>query len=215
MKLFLSSQDLGRHGHIARELCGDNAKVAFIKNAQDDKPDVERNFTTPQKKLMFEQLGFSFEEIDLRHYFGKQAKLYEKLREFGSVWCAGGNTYILRRAMRASGLDNILNELVPSGQLVYGGWSAGACVAAPSLHGMERGDRPSPSVVPAAYPAKEIIWEGLGFVDFSIVPHCNMDWFIDDAQATIANYKANNVPYVALNDGDVVVVFDDMVKEYR
>lgn len=215
MRLFLSSQDFGKYGHVAKELCGDNTKAAFIKNAQDDKSDEERNFSTPQKKLMFEQLGFVFEEIDLRAYFGKTQQLREKLLEFGSVWCAGGNTYILRRAMKASGLDEILKEFIADDRIVYGGWSAGACITAQSLHGMERGDRPSPEAVPPEYPIKETLWDGLGFVDFSIIPHCNMDWFVDAAKATEVNYIQKDIPYIKLNDGDVVVVVNGIVKEYR
>ena len=114
----MSSQDFGVHAELARQLAGTNNRAAFIKNAQDDKPSEERNFTTPQKRLMFENAGFSFEELDLRDFFGRPKELEAKIEMFGSVWCAGGNTFILRRAMKASGLDEILIRLIKEDKIL-------------------------------------------------------------------------------------------------
>ncbi len=206
MRLFLSSQDFGKYGKLARELVGENNNAAFIKNAQDDKTSEERNFSTASKKQMFENFGFKFEEIDLRNYFGKSNKLKIKIASFGSVWCAGGNTFILRRAMHASGLDKILKELLDQDKIAYGGWSAGACIVADSLKGIQYGDRPSPSIVPASYPIKKTIWSGLGLVDFIVIPHCNMDWFVDSAKRAEAYFKLHNQEYKKLNDGQVIII---------
>ena len=212
MRLFLSSQDLGKYAQKAAQLAGDNKKAAFIRNAQDALPKAERNFTTPEKKAMFEAVGFSFEEIDLRDYFGRPEALKQKLFDFGSVWCAGGNTFILRRAMKASGLDELLVELLREDKILYGGWSAGACITTDSLHGLERGDRAEPEAAPADYPIKETIWEGLSLVSFVIVPHCNQTWFKEDAKAWITFLKQKNRPYKPLNDGQVVIVDGDKIE---
>src|SRR4051794_4681525 len=110
MRLFLSSQDFGKHPKIARKLAGNNNRAAYIKNAQDFLPTEERNLGTPEKKKMFEAAGFDIEELDLRDYFGKPEKLLNKLSNYGSFWSSGGNTFILRRAMAASGLDEILKQ---------------------------------------------------------------------------------------------------------
>jgi dipeptidase E len=206
MRLFLSSQDLGTYPEVASKLAGSNKKAAFIKNAQDDKPAEERNFTTPEKKKMFEALGLQLEEIDLRDYFGRQKELAEKISGFGSIWSAGGNTFILRRAMQASGLDVILKELLEKNKILYGGWSAGACVAAPSLHGIEYGDRPQPEAVPDSYPSKEIIWEGLNLVPYMVVPHCKSDWWGKEADECIKYLESHNIQYKPLEDGQVMVV---------
>lgn len=206
MRLFLSSQDLGEYADVAREMARDNNKAAFIRNAQDDKPPEERNLSTPEKKKMFEAVGFEFHEIDLRDYFGKQDELEKVLADFGSVWCAGGNTFILRRALKASGFDEIIKKRVAEDSILYGGWSAGSCICAKSLHGIEHGDRPSPSQVPDEYPSKEIVWEGLGFIEEMIIPHCNMEWFIDSAHESENGLKALGTPYIKLNDGQVYVV---------
>src|SRR3990167_2665869 len=104
MRLFLSSQDLGRHADIAARMAGKNKKALYIKNAQDHLPPEGRNFSTPEKKKMFEAAGFKFEEIDLRDYFKKPDKLAKKLSDAGSFWSSGGNVFVLRRAYAASGL---------------------------------------------------------------------------------------------------------------
>lgn len=209
MRLFLSSQDFGNHADTAVRMTGSNKKALFIKNAQDDKPPEERNFSNPQKKQMFEKAGFKFEMIDLRDYFGKEKELENKVSQAGSFWSSGGNTFILRRAMAASGLDNILKKLLAEDKILYGGWSAGACVAAPSLHGIEYGDRPQPDVVPNNYPIKETIWDGLNLVSFMIVPHCNSDWFGQEADRSINYLKEHTVPYKQLEDGQVIVINGD------
>jgi len=206
MRLFLSSQDLGNFGNVAVEMAGENKKLAYIKNSQDNLPEEERNFTTPERKQRFEKLGFIFEELDLREYFGKSSELREALSGYGAVMCAGGNTFILRRAMKESGFDNIIKEMLKDDKILYGGWSAGACVTAHSLKEFARGDLPGSEVVPDNYPSKETIWEGLGLVDFSIVPHCDMDWFKEDARKIISNLKRTSQEYYALNDGQVVIV---------
>jgi dipeptidase E len=209
MRLFLSSQDLGNYPDVVAKLAGKNKKAAFVKNAQDDIPPEERNFSIPEKKKMFESAGFEFEELDLRDYFGKPEKLLNKLSNFGLIWCSGGNTFILRRAMTASGLDEILKDLLKRDKIVYGGSSAGSCVTAPSLRGIQFGDRPKPDVVPDNYPIKETIWDGLDSVPFMIVPHCKSDWFGKEADRTIAYLKKHKLPHRALKDGQVIVINGD------
>jgi dipeptidase E len=206
MRLFLSSQDLGNYAERAFELAGENKKAAFMKNAQDDLPSDERNSSNPQKQKMFEDAGFEFEMIDLRDYFGKPAELLNKLSDFGSIWSSGGNTFILRRAFKASGFDEIIIKMLKEDKILYGGWSAGACITGRSLHGIEYGDRPQPEVVPDSYPIKDTIWDGLGLIPYMIVPHCDSDWFIKDAHATIKYFETYNRPYKKLKDGQVIIV---------
>jgi dipeptidase E len=111
--------------------------------------------------------------------------------------------------MAASGLDKILKKLLKYDKIMYGGSSAGSCVAAPSLHGVEYGDRPNPDIVPKGYPSKKIIWEGLNLVPFAIVPHQGSDWYGDKAAESIAYFKKHKIPYKPLSDGQVVVVRGD------
>ncbi len=209
MRLFLSSQDLGNYAHVAREMAGNHNKLAYIRNAMDDTPPEERNQNTPEKKIMFETAGFEFHEIDLRDYFGKPDELEQALADFGAVWCAGGNTFILRRALNASGCDEIIKKRVAEDSIVYGGWSAGSCICAKSLRGIERGDRPSPSIVPDEYPTKETMWDGLGLIDEMIIPHCNMEWFMDAAKESEQVLTQMQQPFIKLDDGQVLIIDGD------
>lgn len=211
MRLFLSSQDLGRYPHIARELAGPNNKAAYVKNAQDHLPPEVRNFSTPDKKAMFEAAGFEFEEIDLRDYFSNQEDLRSKLSGFGSFWAAGGNAFILRRAFEQSGLSKLLPEMLKNDEILYGGWSAGAMVMAPDLKGVDwdAGDRPK--IVPAGYDAG-VIWEGLAQVPFYIVPHIGNKKFGDRPQGMASYYESKNLSHYDLSDGQVLIVNGDHVE---
>lgn len=206
MRLFLSSQNLGNYADVAVKLAGKNKKALFFKNAQDDLPPTERNFSTPEKKKMFESAGFEFEEIDLRDYFGKADKLEKKILEAGSVWSSGGNSFILRRTMQASGLDKILIKLLNEDKIMYGGWSAGACVTAPSLHGIEHGDRPQPDIVPDNYPNKETVWEGLNLVPFMVVPHFGSIRFGKSASDSARYLDKHHIENRKLKDGQVIII---------
>ncbi|MBX4199272.1 peptidase E [Candidatus Saccharibacteria bacterium] len=208
MRLFLSSQDLGDYPEVARKLAGKNPKALFIKNAQDDKSPEERNFSNPEKRRMFEQVGFKFEMIDLRDYFGKSKELEEKLLGFGSFWSSGGNTFVLRRAMKASGLDKILKRLLKEDKILYGGWSAGAMVMTPDLKGPDWSADDKPNIVPKGYDAK-VIWEGLNLVPFYIVPHYGSEIHGDSPQKLADYYKSMKLPHHVLKDGQVIVINGD------
>lgn len=208
MRLFLSSQDFGNYPQVARKLAGSNNKALFIKNAQDMYPDEERNLSTPEKKKMFEAAGFEFEEIDLRNYFGKSDELLDLLSKFGSFWSSGGNTFILRRAMKASGLDDILKKLLREDKILYGGWSAGAMIMAPDLNGPDWSEDDRPSVVPEGYDPKVMI-EGLNMVPFYIVPHWGSPLHGESPQELADYYKTEKLRHYILKDGQVVVVDGD------
>ncbi|HSX18123.1 MAG TPA: Type 1 glutamine amidotransferase-like domain-containing protein [Candidatus Saccharimonadales bacterium] len=209
MRLFLSSQDLGNYADVAAKLAGKNKKALYIKNAQDDLPPEERNFSTPEKKKMFEAAGFIFEEIDLRDYFGKTEKLAKKLSEAGSFWSAGGNVFVLRRAFAASGLDKILLDMLKKDEILYGGWSAGSMIMTPDLKGADWDETDRPDIIPKGYKESKIIWEGLALVPFYIVPHIGNEMFGDRPKGMVNYYETNNLPYYALKDGQVVVVDGD------
>ena len=92
------------------------------------------------------------------------------MEDLDGVWVRGGNTFVLRQAMRLSGLDDVLTDLLAS-DFLYGGYSAGVCVLAPSLRGLGQVDDPTAS----PYPGSEVIWEGLGLLDYLILPHYQSD----------------------------------------
>lgn len=203
MRLFLSSQDFGNHADVLRRLTGNNARVAFINNAKDDWEASERANNSTEKQAEFKKLGLKPIEIDLRDYFAKPDELAGRLEDVGLVWCSGGNTFILRRALAQSGLDTLLIDQLQKDTLAYGGSSAGSIIPTPSLHGTELGD--DPDNIPIGY-EKAIIWPGLRLVPFHIVPHYGSDWFGAEAENMARYMQKNNLPHETLTDGQVVLV---------
>lgn len=204
MRLFLSSQNFGNHTETLLQLISSRKKVIFINNAKDYSSPTERGQHSAEKKEEFTAIGLQFQEIDLRDYFGKRAELAKKLeQDIGLVWLSGGNTFILRRALRYSGLDKLLPEFLRQDAFVLGGSSAGSIVATPSLHGTEYGD--DPHELPDGY-NETVIWDGLNLVPFYIVPHYRSEWFGEESEAMAQYFKQQSMPYYALKDGQVVVV---------
>lgn len=207
MKLYLSSYYLGDEPSKLRQLLPHSSKIALILNAGDYRPadPSERQNWLSQQISSFEDLGYAASELDLRGYFNKDPEvLRQELERFGMVWLTGGNSFTLRRAMRMSGFDGVVTEMVENNQIVYGGFSAGACVATPTLRGIDLCDDPNAST--EGYdPA--VIWEGLGFVPFSIVPHYDSDHPESYAMnAVIAELEKLSLPYRTLRDGEVIIV---------
>jgi len=211
MRLFLSSENLGNYPDIFLKMIG-QGKVALVHNAIDYWPDEDKETKAQEHLDQFSEQGFNPEKLDLREYFGQPEKLLDKLSDFSGVFVFGGNTFILRRAMAASGFDKAIKKLLKEDKIAYGGSSAGSCVVARTLEGVEKGDRPQPDDVPDNYPSKEIIWEGLGLVDFMIVPHYGSTWWGIEANATIKYLKEHNLPYRILKDGQVILINRDKEK---
>lgn len=201
MKLYLSSYHLGNHPEKLVDLIADNKKVAIIANSKDYYDDREEKVQQEFEELS--KLGLLPEELDLREYFGKQEKLREKINNYGAVWVLGGNTFILRRAMAQSGFDEILKEKRNDHSFVYAGYSAGVCVITPTLHGLEIVD--DPNIVSEGY-NPEIIWEGLGFVDYSIAPHYKSDHPESaGVDKTVEYFIKQKMPFKTLRDGEVII----------
>jgi len=206
MRLYLASHRTGDSFPELIRMAGAGARVGVISNAVDFVPAADR--AAYARKVFdpiadFQARGLDAYDLDLRAYFRRPEALLAELERTQMVWAVGGNAFLLRRAMRQSGFDAIAPGLVWAERLVYGGWSAGACVAAPSLRGLEHMD--DPAVLADGYdPAP--VWEGLGLIDAAVVPHYRSDH--DEAEAaerTAAWMTANSVPHRTLRDGDVLI----------
>ena len=203
MRLYLSSESFGNHADRLLEMMGENRKVLFVSNAKDYMDKVERVEYVEEKRLEFEQVGLLFEELDLRDHFGKKKELAQKLEGIGLLFVSGGNTFILRRAMQYSGLDDLIVENMMHDRFVYAGSSAGSIVMAPSLHGTEHGD--PPDEIPVHY-KHEVVWSGLHLVDFYIIPHFLSDGWGAESQMMKEYFEERELSYKTLMDGQVYVV---------
>jgi dipeptidase E len=204
MKLYLSSYHLGNKPEKLKELIAENAKAAIILNAADNS-DIDRrsSYVTSQIDALA-SLDIQAEELDLRDYFINSQELAEKLTNYGLVWVVGGNAFLLLRAMKQSGFDKLIVPLVENDKIVYAGFSAGAVVATPSLHGLELVD--DKDTVPEGY-NNEIAWKGLHLVGKSIAPHYKSNHPESEAINKVVEYfLENGMDYWTLSDGQALIV---------
>ena len=210
MKLYLSSYYLGNPTRTLQNMVGANKKAAVIANSIDFLTDAKRHERVEAEIDTLRSLGFKPEELDLRNYFDTPEGLEQKLSKYGLVMLRGGNVFVLRRALAQSGFDKIIRPLLVETELVYCGYSAGACVATPDLRGLELAD--DPNIIPDGY-NPEIIWQGLGLVDFAIAPRYNSDNPEAAAVKQIAEYlNEHNVSFKTLPAGEVIVIDGEIQK---
>lgn len=206
MRLFLASYRFGAFADRLAGLVGTPGRVAVIPNACDAWPAAWASAVTSDMKPL-ERLGYSPEVLDLRDYLDQPDRLEKQLREFPMVWVRGGNTFVLRTQFARSGADSVLPALLREDALVYAGYSAGACLLGPDLHGLEAVDDPA-EVRPAT--GVDPRWDGLGLVDRRLVVHLDSPADPDgEAARMVARCRAEGVPHWALTDDDVVLVDGD------
>lgn len=206
MRLYLSSYKFGDHTDELVKLAGENKKVAVITNAVDYGDPERAAHSLKEQIIELNLLGFNAEGLDLRDYFGKRVELEEKLKGYGMVWVRGGNVFILRRAYKQSGFDEILKKRLAEDSLVYAGYSAAAVVISPTLKGAEIVD--DPNIVPESY-NKEVDLGGLSIIDYVVAPHHKSDHQESElVEEYIVHCKKNNIPYKPLRDGEVIIIDD-------
>ena len=206
MRLYLSSYRTGDRAGSLLALLGSGKRTAVISNALDNISATARSIYRDEvydPHCELAALGLETEELDLRRYFGNPKGLEAALRAFDLVWVMGGNAFVLRRAMKQSGFDDVITGMLERDEIVYGGFSAGAVVAAPTLRGIELMD--DPAEVPAGYDP-EVVWDGLGLIDYSIVPHFRSP-HVESATAerAVRHMMGRGMRYRALRDGEVIV----------
>jgi dipeptidase E len=207
MKLYLSSYGLGNKPDEMLPLVGDNKRTAIIMNAQDNTLPENRAERLQREIDGLTGLGLQPQELDLRSYFGKPNELNEAIADFGYFWVRGGNVFLLRRAYKQSGFDNLLADLLQKDTAAYGGFSAGVCVLAPSLRGIELVD-PKDDVAEGY--EKDVIWDGVGVLDYAIAPHYKSDHpESDDINKCVEYFADNHILFKALRDGEAIVINGD------
>lgn len=167
---------------------------------------------SPQSRFQFctdgqsylEAIGLKVTELDLRKYFRNPSDLKKTLASANLIWVRGGNVFVLRRAMKQSGFDQLLAPLLNEPNWAYGGDSAGALVLGPSLRGIESIE--DPVTVPPEYDP-EVIWDGLGLLPYSVLPHFQSNHPASaDVGRLARHFEESHRPYQTLRDGEVLIV---------
>lgn len=205
MKMYLSSFRLGNNPERLANMISGNKRVALIGNAMDFVIKEDRFVSIQKDFVELKGIGIKAEELDLRKYFDKPEELKRIMNKYDAVWVRGGNTFVLRQAMKKSGFDEIIKEKVKDPEFVYGGYSAGVSVLSPDLHGLELCDQPN--IKAEGYGEMNTVWEGLGILDYSVAPHYKSAHPESEAVDQIVKYFVDNgIKYKAISDGDVIIV---------
>jgi dipeptidase E len=207
MRLYLSSYRLGdRAGALLALIGGTGARAAIISNALDGIPEAARKAYRAEvydPVRDFASLGIVGTDFDLRQFFAKKEALRQELIGYDLVWVMGGNAFTLRRAMRQSGFDAVISGMLDRDEIVYGGFSAGAVVAGPSLDGYEIMD--DADVLPHGYDDNPVR-DGLGLIDFAIIPHYRSPHpEAAAAERCVRHFERHRLPFRAIRDGEVIV----------
>lgn len=198
MRLYLSSFRVGDYPHRLLELAGPGRRLALVANALDKTPSDIRRAGVEREAADLGALGFDVTEADLRQPAGVRIA-----RAADVVWVRGGNVFVLRRALADSGADAALVELIKRDAVVYAGYSAGACVLAPDLDGLDLVDDISAVADP--------IRSGLAILDRPVVPHVESPGHPEthDCDLLSAEFTRNGRPHWALRDGEVLLIHGD------
>ena len=200
MKLFLSSLAISDPQSIElSKLVGKepkNIRLALIENAADTYASDSRAWVD-QNRAAIKSHDFDVELIDIRQYKNNVPALKNNLAAKDVIWFGGGNIYYLRWLLKDLGVDTLLAELIKQG-VVYGGGSAGAIIAGPTLKHFETADDPND--------APETILDGLHFIDSVIVPHIDNAKFAAVIHGINDKLKADGYQTVPLGDAQALVV---------
>lgn len=204
MKLYLSSYKFGNSIQSLANMMSNNKSIAIIQNALDAYTDLDRRKVSLQNDMeALAEIGLKPEELDLRNYFTRNIELKQKLSELGGVWVVGGNTFVLRRTFKESSMDKWLVVQKENKEFVYSGYSAGICVLAPTLRGIDLADD---LVAAKELFNKEVLWDGLGLISYMPVPHYKSDhpesYLMEDV---VSFMEREGLPYKTLRDGEVII----------
>jgi len=206
MKFYLSSYKFGNEVEKLKALIQPGSRIGHINNAQDE-IEINSEMQIDNQTSEIQQLnllGFIAEPLDLKKYFGETDELRKKLYQLNGVWVSGGNTFVLRQAMKLSGFDIVFNELKSKTDFLYSGYSAGICILCDSFKYIQNVDNPY------YFPYQKnmtVIWEGLGVFSYGLLPHYNSDHFeSENIGKDIETCIDNKWLFKALRDGEVIII---------
>jgi len=204
MKLLLTSAGLSNPSIVkaAEDLLGKSAKgvkLAFIPTAANVEPG--------DKSWMIEDLnnyqkaGFVVDIVDISAV-AKDVWL-PRLQETEIMFLGGGNTFHLMHWVKQSGLQDELPSLLET--RIYAGISAGSCIAGPTIFNSVQ------NLFGEKYELE--IKEGLGLVDFQLIPHLNSPYFDKIREENLREASKDlTEPVYALDDNSALKVIDNRVE---
>lgn len=201
MRLYLSSFQFGEHPEVFSGLVRGGRRGWVVMNALDGLDDDRREADAGIQIANLASIGLHAAILDLRDFYADGIGSAFGQPDF--LWVRGGNVFTLRMAMARSGLDRLVVEGLAADRFVYAGYSAGPCVLAPSLAGLELCD----STEDCRATHGEVRFDGLAVLDRPVVPHLDSPGHpeTDVLSRVAAQYESKGQPYWGLRDGQALV----------
>lgn len=190
MKLLLASNGgfLIEKGYQILGIPKEQIKIGYVTTASKGTKNLE--YLERHRQQMRDN-GYNFQEIDI------EGKTEKELRDFfkdkNIIHMEGGNTLYLLRAIKKTGFDKILKDLINNG-MVYAGTSAGSSVMGPVID--------FSSWVTEGTPKEDLI--ALNYVPFVFKAH-----YTDDKETEYKEkMKKVGYPVKFFRDGQGILVED-------
>ncbi|PJA53320.1 hypothetical protein CO166_02285 [Candidatus Roizmanbacteria bacterium CG_4_9_14_3_um_filter_36_11] len=197
MKLLLTSAGMNVKDEIVNMLPKPTNQIRLAHIITASKPELNKNYLMKDKDGM-KDLGFDVEDIDIE---GKnQMELREIFKDKEIIYVQGGNAFYLLKAVKESGFDQVVKDLINQGK-IYIGVSAGSYIACPTIEQAKwkHQDRNHCGLTDL---------KALNLVPFLITAHFEEKYRPVIEQAA----KACRYPIVALNDTQAILIEDEKYK---
>ncbi|NTV44709.1 MAG: type 1 glutamine amidotransferase-like domain-containing protein [Candidatus Yonathbacteria bacterium] len=168
--------------------------VLFVANAADPYDGTQE--WVEDDRVAFEKFGCTVQEADLRTF--DEDKFCNLLDTSDIIHFCGGSVLYLMSLIREKGLEDVLKEYVLDEKIIYSGTSAGSMIPAQDLNLNRFEDEE------AEFVGKMSDWSGLGFVNFSILPHAGTEYFVESNKKMIGHLPEYPQAVVVLFDNQAV-----------
>ncbi|MFH1029634.1 MAG: Type 1 glutamine amidotransferase-like domain-containing protein [bacterium] len=193
MKLILASDltFLLKYGYNLTGIPKEQMKIGYVTTAS--KVARTQSFFDNVKNTIRKN-GYLFEEIDIEAKTENQLKNF--FRDKNIIHIEGGNTFYLLKAIRETGFDEVLKDLIHEGK-IFIGTSAGAYIMCPTIEVSDWDKTGKDRFGITDFTA-------LGYVPFVLKAH-----YEDEIKAIIKEKKKTlKYPLRILRDGQGIVVED-------
>ena len=174
-------------------------KLAFITTAAEVE-DGDHWWVTADKDKLIE-LGFDVDEFSITGMNFSQ--LEEKMKDKNGIFVCGGNTFYLLDQVIKTGFDKIIRKKIEDG-CPYIGSSAGSMIVGRRID--------LASTLDDSSKAPNLKSDGLGIVDFVVLPHWGSEDFKDKYNKGFAAIYTEDVEVVILNNKQYLYVENDIYR---
>lgn len=170
-------------------------RLAHIVTASKVEKDI--SYLKEDKKEM-QKMGFQVEDVDIE---GKnENEIRNLLTGKDIIYVQGGNTFYLLKAIKESGFDKVIKELIDKG-VIYVGVSAGSIVAGPTIEVCNWKNIDNNIVGLTDFSA-------LNLVDFNIFVHYTEKY----KELVNEEFPKSEYPVRILMDDQAILIKDDKIE---